>query len=346
MPTVRARALLVLAGVSAATLVAARAQAAPPRTSPPLAFVSNEGDGTVTVIDTARDAVLATIPVGKRPRGLRLDRSGTQLYVAVSGSPRAGSGVTAVGLPDRSADGIAVVDVARRALVSTVAAGADPETFDVVPGSGRLVVSNEEAGTAAIVDAATGAPVASVGVGAEPEGVAARPDGRVVAVTSEGSDRVDFVDPARGVVLGSAGTCRRPRGVAFTPDGALAVVACEDDASIAILDGRALRAVSTVPLPPATRPMGVAISADGRRAYVSGGRAGTVLVVDLARLEVTGRVRDVGERPWGLALTPDGRKLYVATGPSGDVAVIDTASLTVKIRVRTGALPWGVAISG
>ena len=44
--------------------------ALPPDTQAARAYVSNEDGHTVTVIDTDKGAVIATVPVGKRPRGL------------------------------------------------------------------------------------------------------------------------------------------------------------------------------------------------------------------------------------------------------------------------------------
>src|SRR5258705_7743086 len=52
------------------------------------AYVSNEDDGTVTVIDTQRLAAIATVAVGRRPRGLVLSHYGASLYVAVSRLPK------------------------------------------------------------------------------------------------------------------------------------------------------------------------------------------------------------------------------------------------------------------
>ena len=49
----------------------------------PLLFVSNEGDGTVSVVDLDDRAVIATIEAGTRPRGLGLSPDGTRLYVAL-----------------------------------------------------------------------------------------------------------------------------------------------------------------------------------------------------------------------------------------------------------------------
>src|SRR5256886_8707746 len=52
------------------------------------AYVSNEDDGTVTVIETRRLTALATVTVGKWPRGLVLSPDGASLYVALTGLPK------------------------------------------------------------------------------------------------------------------------------------------------------------------------------------------------------------------------------------------------------------------
>jgi YVTN family beta-propeller protein len=56
-------------------------------------FVSNERSGDVTVIDGSTDAVVATFPVGKRPRGIQATPDGQRVFVTLSGSPRVAPGV-------------------------------------------------------------------------------------------------------------------------------------------------------------------------------------------------------------------------------------------------------------
>jgi YVTN family beta-propeller protein len=46
--------------------------------------------GDMTVIDGQTHEVIATVPLGKRPRGIQLSPDGTKLFVALSGSPVAG----------------------------------------------------------------------------------------------------------------------------------------------------------------------------------------------------------------------------------------------------------------
>src|SRR5688572_10316881 len=76
-------------------------------------YVTNEMSGDMTVIDGGTHKVVATVPLGKRPRGIQLSPDGKQLFVALSGSPIAGPGSQPSTLPpaDPAADGIGVVDI-------------------------------------------------------------------------------------------------------------------------------------------------------------------------------------------------------------------------------------------
>ena len=71
-------------------------------------YVTNEVSGDLSVIDPATHTAIATLPLGKRPRGIRVSPDRTQLYVALSGSPISPPGVDESKLPppDRTADGI------------------------------------------------------------------------------------------------------------------------------------------------------------------------------------------------------------------------------------------------
>src|ERR671913_455607 len=85
------------------------------------AYVSNEDGHSVSVLDTANAQVIATIQVGKRPRGLKLSRDHSRLFVAVSGLPKCPPTVPdeecAKLKRDLTADGIAVVDTVTHKVV-------------------------------------------------------------------------------------------------------------------------------------------------------------------------------------------------------------------------------------
>ena len=56
-------------------------------------YVSNERSGDVSVIDGLTNTVVATIPAGKRPRGIQCAPGGNLVYLVLSGSPRMAPGV-------------------------------------------------------------------------------------------------------------------------------------------------------------------------------------------------------------------------------------------------------------
>jgi YVTN family beta-propeller protein len=85
----------------------------------------------------------------------------------------------------------------------------------------------------------------------------------------------------------------------------------------------------------------VAVRRDGRRIFVTNGRAGTVTVHDPSGALL--RVIRVGPRPWGLALSPDQKVLYVANGPSNEVSVVDLSNYREIDRIAVGQGPRGVA---
>ncbi len=121
-------------------------------------YVTNEVSGDLSVIDSSSMQVVSTVPLGKRPRGLHASPDQRTLYVALSGSPPEGPGVDEKNLPppDKSADGIGVVDVEQSKLLRVIPGGSDPENFDVSQDGKLLFVSNEDASGVSFVDMAAG----------------------------------------------------------------------------------------------------------------------------------------------------------------------------------------------
>jgi YVTN family beta-propeller protein len=312
-------------------------------------YVTNERSGDLSVIDSATHEVIATVPLGKRPRGIHASPDGRTIYVALSGSPIAPPGVDESTLPppDKSADAIGVFDVGENKLVRLIRAGSDPEEFDLSKDGTLLFCSNEDAGLTSIVDIATGQVLASIPVGPEPEGVTTSPDGKLVYVTSEQGGTVAVIDTVAHKTIKTIPVGNRPRDVAFFPDGTKAYVTRENDGVISLIDVIRQQPVQTIELGPQgeIKPMSVILSRDATKAYVSGGRGKKVFVVDTTTNEVTASFV-VGDRPWGLALSPDEKILYTANGPSNDVSVIDLASQKVIKKIKVGASPWGVLTLG
>lgn len=306
-------------------------------------YVTNEMDGTLSVIDTVAQKRTATLALGKRPRGVQLGPDGRRLYVALSGSPPAGPGVDESTLPppDKSADGIGIVALPSLKLLRVLRGVSDPEQLAVSHDGRELYVASEDTGQLLVLDAGSGATRAAIDVGGEPEGVAVDPQDGTVYVASERDAQVAVVDPHARRRVATIAVGKRPRAIVFNADGTRAYVSNEAGASISVIDAKRRREMRRIALGDASlRPMGLALDASGRKLYVATGRAARVLALDTQSGEVLASV-DVGPRAWGLALCADEQRLYSANGPSNDVSVIDVASFRTLGRIASGAKPWG-----
>ena len=203
-------------------------------------FVSNERSGDLTVIGGADFKVIATIPVGKRPRGIHVSPDGKTLYVALSGTPiEAPPKLDANGNPifqkghddddsdakaDKAADGIGVVDIAQKKFLRKIPAGSDPEQFSPSADGKRLYISNEDVGTASVLNIADEKVEHIILVSREPEGVGINPNGKCFYVTCETAGDVFAIDSQSSKVVGRIQVHPRPRSVDFLPDGSRAFI--------------------------------------------------------------------------------------------------------------------------
>lgn len=253
--------LFVSVLVSGLGVIACGQPPAQPPAPPPVApdapaaglrvYVSDETGNSVAVVDPVAGQVIEQLAVGKRPRGLRVLPGGQQLLVALSGSALAPPGTDESKLPppDRSADGIGVVDLATHKVLGIVKSGNDPESFDVSLDGKIAYVSNEDAGELSVLDLAGGTILKRVKVGEEPEGVTTRPDGLVVYVTSEGDGEVTAVNTTTHEIVGHVKTGARPAALPSPPTAPW-------HSSLARMDGRrpagASKALSTSSTPKPT----------------------------------------------------------------------------------------------
>ena len=323
-------------------------------------FVTNEKSGDVTVIGSNL-AVTATIPVGKRPRGIQASPDGKTVYVALSGTPgKAPPQLDANGNPifkkgakdddddddantDKSADGIGVIDVASKKLTRKLAAGSDPEEFALSKNGKQLYISNEDVKAASVIDIATSKVEHIILVGAEPEGVTTTLDGKQFYVTCEAGGDVFVIDTTSYKPVAQFKVNGRPRSVDFLPSGAIGFIPSESTGELNVIDAVHAKVLKTIKLPAGSRPMRVRVSADGNKLYVSNGRAGTISVIDTHTYEILRSIK-VGARPWGIALSPDGKFLFAANGPSNDVSVVNVEEGKEIARIKAGSSPWGVVI--
>ena len=81
------------------------------------AYVTNEKDNTVSVVDLDKMETVKTIPVGERPRGILLSKDKKYIYIC-----------------NGDADHIEMINLDTLQIERTLDSGPDPELFALRPG--------------------------------------------------------------------------------------------------------------------------------------------------------------------------------------------------------------------
>jgi YVTN family beta-propeller protein len=132
-------------------------------------------------------------------------------------------------------------------------------------------------------------------------------------------------------------------GAASASAAQLAVVGNRESNSVSVVN-TATNQVVGEPIAAGEGPASVAITPDGRYAYVADVFGESVSVIDTSTRQPVGEPIEVGGLPFGLAITPDGSRVFVTDlGPK--VFVIDTETNHVVGEVEVGTESTGVAIS-
>jgi YVTN family beta-propeller protein len=188
-----------------------------------------------------------------------------------------------------------------------------------------------------------------------PVGTRRRPSLRPSAVASRDGTTVYVGDTARDhlvVVAGAVDEVSRdlfldihPAGVALPARGRFVYVA---GCRLACVDGTLLEIDTTTwavtrRLWLASVPTGLVVTPDGRRAYVTNGREGTVSAIDLATERST--TIAVGPEPIGVAIDDAGTRVYATSFAAGTLTAIATATDAVVGVLAIGAMPRAVAVS-
>jgi PQQ-dependent catabolism-associated beta-propeller protein len=297
------------------------------------AFVTNEKDNSVSVIDTEKMEVTKTFKVGQRPRGVILSNDAKWLIVCTS---------------DENL--IQVYDTKTYELVKTLPSGPDPELLTLHPSGNPLYVANEDDNLVTVIDINSGKVVTDIPVGVEPEGMGMSPDGKVLVNTSETTNMAHFIDTETKKTFDNVLVDARPRVAMFNNAATQLWVSSEVGGTVTVINPKDRKIIGKVnfEIPGITRqaiqPVGVRITKDDKLAFVALGPANRVAVVDTATLQVI-KYLLVGQRVWQLAFTPDYKYLLTTNGASNDVSFIDVAALKVVKSVRVGRYPWGVVVA-
>jgi YVTN family beta-propeller protein len=293
---------------------------------------TNATNGSVSVIDSEKNAVVATIPVHRQPYFLDIDPTGDLAYVANSGS-----------------NSVSVIDLKTRREIAVAGTGEGPGMARISPDGKSLVVTNRLGNSVSIFSAGgqdvprmrkviEGCPGATDTV--------ILPDSSKAFVACSGGHQIMAIALARPAEAGSPArpdalealldVGRSPVHLALKPDGGELFVSNFDSDSISeVVTGT--DEVGGAYLM-GSHPVRGLVSADNSLLYESNFRSQEISVYAIDDGKRTASIH-VGDGPDALAFSATGNLLFAVDALSGDVAVIRTNNSST---IGTGLVPRSV----
>jgi uncharacterized repeat protein (TIGR01451 family) len=284
------------------------------------AYIANQGNNNVSIINTVNNTVITTVNVGTAPYGVAFSPDKTKVYITNHGSGT-----------------VSVIDTLTNNVTNTINVGSSPEGVVATPDGTKVYVANWDNNNVTVINTATNTVTATVNVGIRPRGISVTPDGTKVYVANWGSNTVSVINTSNNTVTSTVNIGTYPEGLAVTPDGTKVYAASGSSSHIYVIDTATNQVTATVPV--GVYPIGVTVSPDGTTVYVPNWASNTVSVINTANNTVIATV-PVGNGPWGSSVTPDGTKVYVANSNSNTISVINTSNNTVTSTINVGSQPF------
>jgi YVTN family beta-propeller protein len=290
------------------------------------------GNGSVSVIDTSANRVVATIPVHKQPYFIDVDAAGHRAYVANSGS-----------------NTVSVLDLDQRREIGVVGTGEQPGLARISPDMRSLVVTNRRGGSVSIFA------VAPYTIPAETHGLAALPGNLIPSHKPAPGSQATQLPHLRGVFSG----CPGATDAVILHDSSKAFVACSGGHQVMVVslaaapdswqakqDASLLADHLLTLLDVGQTPVQLALKPDDGEIFCSNFGSGSFSEIETGANEVGGTY-PIGNQPAFGIVSADNSMLWVSNFGADSVNVwsIDDGMQAGIVRVPTGPAPDALAFS-
>lgn len=252
------------------------------------AYVANARDTTITVLDVAGRRVVATwgLPGGISVHDVAVEDDGATVW-AVSGEQQVALQVDALSGAVRRRFPL------ERAGSWMLEAGSP---------AGTIVIANLEGGAVTLLNPESGEQRVLESVVGEIDATASPNGGEVWSVNYQNGQLTAF-DLQSGAILNRQPSGEQAARIVFTMDGRLALTVNSGDSTVVAIDVTTRRRVGRLSV--AAGPKVIAVSRDGRRAYITHPERAALTMVDLPSLTVL-RTIAVPGMPDGVAVLGEG----------------------------------------
>lgn len=241
-------------------------------------YVTHDGVGKVTIIDTATLTSLAVVDIAGA-FGVAAHPEGDRVYVSKGGF----------------AGGVAVIDVQTNQVVATAPTAAFPRGVAVHPEGHRVYVAAQGGqlpSGLSVIDTASNTLISTTTLGTFPYGVAVDPSGERVYVSNNGSSQLSVVDARsdallRNVDLGEG----YPLAVGADASSGVVLVTQSQPPALKMLDARCMEPQASIPMD--ALPAGIGSFVYTPQSTPRGITEGAGMPMEVTGIELTQAIQDL-----------------------------------------------------
>ncbi len=263
------------------------------------AYVTNSNSTTITIINIGANEVIGVVGGFDGPSGMAITPDGSTAYINNYGGPE--------GLGSGNGTTVRVLDLHTNTFVGTpITVGLAPAALAITPDGKHVYVvnyvdGNPNTGTISVIETTHNTVVTTIPGFSGPFGIAITPNGKYAYVANFGSNNfapfgttVSIVKLKTNSIKATINVGIQPAGVAITPDGHLAYVTnyntlyaganftdlTPGEGTVNIIDTKKRKVIPPT-IAVGQSPANIAMSQNGKYAYVTNYASNTVSVIEL-----------------------------------------------------------------
>ncbi len=285
------------------------------------AYITNNQDNTVSVINTSSEKVITTIPVGNHPYGVSVSPDNTKVYISNIGS-----------------NDVSVISTATNSVVSNIPVGSSPIALVTSPDGSKVYVSNSYGNSISVINTSSNTVSSTVTNVVFPRGIVVTPDGSKIYVANGSVNTVTVINTSTNTIAKTINLTSNPFGITISPDGSKVYVAGESNNDISEINTTSNLVTNTISI--GSIHAGICVTPNGKELIVTNVDSGTVSFISTTTNTLIKTVAS-GSHPKGVSITPNTNEVFVVSNIDGIVTDINIASHSILAYIKVGTLPFG-----
>jgi YVTN family beta-propeller protein len=292
---------------------------------PGYAFVANQGEKSVAVVDLTRFSVARQIRLQAAPSAIIADSSRKSVYVLA---------------PDNGT--VYQIDVAGLTAKRNLSLGGQVVSWRMPPDGASLWLLARSPHALIQVDLHTFQVKARLKLPAAPEDFDLSRQAPLAAVSFLERPSVAVIDLSRLAIQRTVAAGDDPRVVRFRQDGRQMYVGNRSARMLTVLDSETGATLVRLPVP--VEPENFCVKADGGQVFITGKGMDAVVVFHPYQTEISEAVL-AGKAPGAMGISASPEYLFAANPQSGDVTILEVQTRNVLAAVSVGQEPCYVTFT-